>query len=166
MRHWKEILAGALAILVVSLLTSNAIAQQRQDTKRQHFMQQQSPDTSSRHGIENPTVIFKRVEEAIAQGNVDLLANHLGPKVFVSVSNDRSGYYSANQAYYILQGYFNLHQPASIRFNSYGDIPTNPYAVGIYSYSGSQGKGSAQIYVSLSLIQNTWKIDQITITNR
>lgn len=167
MSHWKDVMVYVpIVLIVLPLLTNYADAQKLRDARRQHLIERQTPDTSSRRGTENPRTAFKRIEQALAQGNADLLANFFGPKVFVSVSKDRSGCYSANQAYYILQGYFSLYQPVSVRFNSYGDIPTNPYAAGIYSYSSSLGAGSAQIYVSLNLVVNRWKIDQITITNR
>jgi hypothetical protein len=109
--------------------------------------------------------VFKKVETSIARGSVQDFANHLGPKVQISVGWEKSGFYSANQAFYVLQEYFNGHYPAAFTFESYGQSPTNPYAAGRLDYNGRFGRSSAHIYVALSLVENQWKISQINISN-
>jgi hypothetical protein len=107
--------------------------------------------------------IFQEIEEAIAQGNVSGIARFFGSQTYFSLSNGSSGYYSSNQAFYILENFFNVYQVRSFRFTNTQTGDTNPYATGVYTYDLRGRRDAAQVYVSLKQTGKSWKITQITI---
>jgi hypothetical protein len=167
MRYYNNLTVGVLgAFLLGSVMGSSAAAQHKQKVEDQFLMPMQKIDTTSRKNVEDPDKVFKGIERAISAGNVDFLISCFGQKLFVSVERDRTGYYSANQAYYIMQEFFRSNQPVIFSLDSYSSSLTNPYAVGTFAYAGVHGRGSAQVYVSLTLVKNIWKIDQISFTKK
>ena len=46
--------------------------------------------------------MIKQLENGFAKNDVSFISPHLGSQVYLSFLNDVSGYYSSNQAYYIL----------------------------------------------------------------
>jgi hypothetical protein len=107
--------------------------------------------------------IFEELEEAITKGNVSAIASFFSSQTYFSLTNGSSGYYSSNQAFYILENFFNLYQVRAFRFNNIQAGESNPYATGVYSYELRGRRDTAQVYVSLKLSGNSWKITQITI---
>jgi hypothetical protein len=107
--------------------------------------------------------IFTELEEAIAGGNVSSIARFFSSQTYFSLTNGSSGYYSSNQAFYILENFFNVYQVRSFRFNNIQANDNNPYATGVYTYELRGKRDTAQVYVSLKPAGNSWKITQITI---
>jgi hypothetical protein len=108
-------------------------------------------------------IIFGELEEAISNGNVTAIARFFSSQTYFSLTNGSSGYYSSNQAFYILENFFNVYQVRSFRFNNIQANDNNPYATGVYTYDMRGKRDNAQVYVSLKLTGNSWKITQITI---
>jgi hypothetical protein len=106
--------------------------------------------------------IFQELEEAITQGNVSAIARFFSSQTYFSLTNGSSGYYSSNQAFYILENFFNVYQVRAFRFNNIQAGENNPYATGVYNYELRGRRDTAQVYVSLKLAGNSWKITQIT----
>jgi hypothetical protein len=73
-----------------------------------------------------------------------------------------SGYCSKNQAYYVLQGYFSVHQPVGFRISAVGSGRA-PYATGVYSFEARNKRGTAQVFISLKWTNAGWLISQLTI---
>jgi hypothetical protein len=107
-------------------------------------------------------VILSEIENNIGKGNVAALSKNLSPLTYFSLSNGIRGYYSSNQAYYILEDYFKIYQVVSFRFHSLQAEDGNPYATGIYYYQYKGKRESAQVYISLKNTGKSWKIIQIT----
>jgi hypothetical protein len=107
-------------------------------------------------------VILNEIENNIAKGNVAALSKNLSPLTYFSLSNGIRGYYSSNQAYYILEDYFKIYQVVSFRFHSLQAEDGNPYATGIYYYQYKGKRETAQVYISLKNTGKSWKIIQIT----
>src|ERR1035437_542723 len=61
--------------------------------------------------------ILTEIENDIAKGNVAALSKNLSPLTYFSLSNGIRGYYSSNQAYYILEDYFKIYQVVSFKFH-------------------------------------------------
>lgn len=121
-------------------------------------------DSSNRAERTNSAqLIFNDIESAISTGNVAVLSKFTGSQTYFSLSNGISGYYSANQAYYILEDFFKVYQVSSFRFKNIQAGSDNPYATGVYNYEFKGQKNTAQVYVSLKFLGNCWKITQITI---
>jgi len=107
-------------------------------------------------------VILDEIERGISKGNVDELSKHLSPKTYFSLSNGTRGYYSFNQAYYILEDFFKVYQVVSFRYQTVQAVEENPYATGAYVYEFKGKRVSTQVYISLKNTGKNWKITQIT----
>jgi hypothetical protein len=111
----------------------------------------------------NPAeLVLTEIEKGIAKGNVPAIFSHLSPQTYFSLTNGIRGYYSSNQAYYILEDFFKVYHVISFRFHSIQSEEGNPYATGIYSYEFKGKRESAQVYISLKNTGKSWKIIQIT----
>ncbi len=107
--------------------------------------------------------IFGEIESGVSSGNVSSISGFLSPQTYLSLSNGTSGYYSSNQAYYVLEDFFKIYQVISCRLKNVQLDETNPYATGIYTYDFKGKREKAQVYISLKKSAGTWKISQITI---
>jgi hypothetical protein len=62
----------------------------------------------------NPAkIIFDQVEAGISEGDVSLISKYFGSQTYLSLSNSKSGYYSSNQAFYVLEDFFRIYRVAS-----------------------------------------------------
>ena len=107
--------------------------------------------------------IFNSVQEGITTGNIGVFSRHMDAQVYVNLRGGESGYYSANQAYYLLEDYFKARKLVSFDFTTVGETETNPYATGRAAFNVKGSRENAQVYVSLSLSQDRWVITQIKI---
>jgi hypothetical protein len=140
-------------LLILLSCAGNSFAQETKYLNREDRQKKVTP-------VQN---IFKEIEEAINSGNVSGISRYIGSQTYFSLSNGSSGYYSSNQAFYILENFFNVYQVKSFRFNNIQSGDNNPYATGVYIYEIKGKRDNAQVYLSLKLVGTSWKITQITI---
>ena len=107
-------------------------------------------------------IILTDIEGGIAKGNIAALFKHLSPQTYFSLTNGIRGYFSSNQAYYVLEDFFKIYHVISFRFQSIQAEEENPYATGIYSYDFKGKRETAHVYISLKNSGKSWKIIQIT----
>lgn len=107
--------------------------------------------------------IFDNVQKGVSAGNISLFSKHMVGEVYLNLRGGESGYYSANQAYYLLEDYFKTRRLVSFDFTTIGENVTNPYATGRASFNFKGSREFAQVYVSLSLSGERWVITQIKI---
>jgi hypothetical protein len=107
-------------------------------------------------------VILTDIERGIAKGNISEIFKNLSPQTYFSLTNGIRGYFSSNQAYYILEDFFKVYQVLSFKFHSIQTENGNPYATGIYMYEFKGKRETAQVYISLKNVGKSWKIIQIT----
>jgi hypothetical protein len=107
--------------------------------------------------------VFSELEQAISDRNVNAISSYFGSQTYFSLSNGSSGYYTSNQAYYILENFFNVYQVRTFRFNNIQSGETNPYGTGVYTYELKGKRSTAQVYISLKPAGSNWKITQLTI---
>jgi hypothetical protein len=112
--------------------------------------------------IEVPAKVFSDLENAISSGNVTTIAKYFSGQNFLSLSTGISGYYSANQSFYVLQDFFNIHSPITFKFTTLKG-GRNAYATGTLVYKSHNIKKTALVFISLESTDNNWKISQITI---
>jgi len=141
-----------LFILITGLSVSLIFAQEAKITKIENVKQESI----------SAKVILTQIERGISKGNVDELSKHLCPQTYFSLSNGTRGYYSSNQAYYILEDFFKMYQVITFRYQTIQAGEGNPYATGTYLYEFKGKRVSAQVYISLKNIGKSWKITQIT----
>jgi hypothetical protein len=151
----KKIFKIRLILFIILLAISSSYPQQNNLTTK--FNEKTKNQTiSSSH-------IFNSIEQGIGKGEVSLLSAYFNNQTYFSLSNGINGYYSSNQAFYLLEDFFKLFKVISFRFNNIKEHKSNPYATGLYFYEYKGKRASAQVYVSLTRVGNNWKITQITI---
>ncbi len=124
-----------------------------------------SQETNHSHNLVagGSEIVFKKIEKGISSNDVSAISRFLSSQTYLSLSNGISGYYSSNQAYYVLEDFFKLYRVTSFRLNNIHTDDDYPYATGVYNYELKGRRGSAQVYVSLKYAGGKWKITQITI---
>ncbi len=124
---------------------------------------QQYKDTNNQGNTITARTAFEKIEGSISAGNVEGLSGYFSSQMYLSLSNGISGYYSSNQAYYVLQDFFKIYHVIDFRFDNIKDDEGNVYATGLYNFIFKEKRESAQVYVSIKLTGKEWKITQLTI---
>jgi hypothetical protein len=107
--------------------------------------------------------IFESVQQGLVLGNIGEFSQHLGSRVLVNLRKGENGYYSASQAYYVLENYLKTRKLVTFSFTTIGESDSNPYATGSAGLNVKGTRESIQVYVSLSWAGDRWVISQINI---
>ena len=107
--------------------------------------------------------VFETVRTGLVSGQISSLSEHMGAQVYVNLREGESGYFGANQAYYLLENYLRTRKFSSLEFNTMGEDESTPYATGVAGFDHKGSQESAQVYVSLSEVGERWVISQIKI---
>jgi hypothetical protein len=107
--------------------------------------------------------VFSDVSSGIANQDVESIARYFSSQTYLSLSSGISGYYSSNQAYYVLEDFFKIYRVTAFRFDNIQSDSNNPYATGEYQFEYRGKRDLAQVYIALKKTGKNWKITQITI---
>ncbi len=107
--------------------------------------------------------VFLRIEEGLNSSAVDKFSNYFGDKNYLSLTNGTTGYYSANQSYYVIKDFLSIYQSASFKLTNIVTETSTPFASGSLKYNNNGIRGTAIVFITLYLIDNQWRISQITI---
>lgn len=107
--------------------------------------------------------IFEEIESAIKDADVDDLSKYFGQQTYFSFSNGTNGYYSNNQAFYVVEDFFKLYKVTSFKFDYVKIDKNNSHATGKYNYDNKGQRSTAQVYISIKKIGTNWIITQFTI---
>lgn len=106
--------------------------------------------------------IFSDIERTFSSGNISLISAYFPSQIYLSLSTGVNGFYSSNQAYYILQDFFQLYQPIAFKYTQRSESE-NGFATGIFTFESKNKKGTAQVFISVEYSGAKWKISLITI---
>lgn len=109
-----------------------------------------------------PDVVFEKIINGIANGEVSEFSDYFSSQVYLSLNSGEKGYYSKNQVFYSLQSYFHIYKPNNFKVTSKLMNSSNPYFAGKFMFNQRGKKGTVQVYIGLSLVDNRWEITQIT----
>lgn len=113
--------------------------------------------------IQTPAApVFEKIIEGIEAANVSIFAHYFGKQVYISLNSGERGYYSSNQAYYVLQNYLNIYKPINFKISTRLLNSITPYCAGRLVYNFKGVRETVQVYISLTLTENNWEITQIT----
>ena len=149
----STVLNKILIILILSFLTQSASWQEAKFFNKLDSKQRQSITQN----------IFDEIESGISTGKASSISRFLSGQTYLSFSNGVNGYYSSNQAYYILEDYFKIHRVISFKLQSIKTDENVPYATGIFYFDHRGKRGTARVYISLNKSGNNWKISQLTV---
>jgi hypothetical protein len=163
--------ARAFAILVATACLVSFAQSQKKNELRHGKKDSLLPEnrSESRKDIEIPTrkstesQILAEIQSGIAKGDVGVFAKHLGSQVYMSLKGSERGYFSGNQALYVLQDFFSVHRPISFTFSTQGEIENSPFATGRGFFIARGLRESAQVYVSLAPSDGRWVVAEFNI---
>lgn len=107
--------------------------------------------------------ILIKIEEGLSTGSVDKFSVYFNAKNYISLANGSSGYFSYNQAFYIIKDYLSIYKPISFKFTNIVLDTNSPFAAGNLKYNNNGIRGNAIVFVTFQMIDNQWRISQITI---
>lgn len=107
--------------------------------------------------------VVKKIQDAIVNKDISTLVDHLSPQTYFNLPNGISGYYSSNQAYFVLEDFLKTYRVTSFNFDEINTKNNTPFATGSYEYDFKGNRNSAHIYLQLRNSGKNWRITQITI---
>jgi len=119
--------------------------------------------TDTKKDAQQEELIFKEIELGIKEGNVERISKYFGQQTYFSFSNGVNGYYSSNQAFYVIEDFFKLYRVTSFKLDHIKSDKNHSYATGKYNYDNKGQRSTAQVYISLKKIGTNWIITQFTI---
>jgi|APIni6443716594_1056825.scaffolds.fasta_scaffold03259_2 hypothetical protein len=128
----------------------------------QHNNLQQNLNTESKK-IKIQSVIFDDIEKGIVNNDVKKISQYFSPQPYISLVNGVNGYYSSNQAYYIMEDFFNSFKIVSFKMEETKTEGTVSYGKGDYYFEKKGRREVAHLYMTLSKSGNKWYITQISI---
>lgn len=107
--------------------------------------------------------ILDKIEEGILNANVSLISPYFPPEIYLNLLNGVSGYYSSNQAYYVLEDFFKEYRVIGFNYSKVNLNTLTPTATGSYYYEQNGIRSEAKIYLTIKLTGKSWQITQIAI---
>lgn len=127
----------------------------------QHNNLQQNLNNGNKVKIQ--TVIFNDIKSGINTNNVKKFSQYFSSQPYISLVNGVNGYYSSNQAYYIMEDFFNSFKVVSLKMEETKSEGSVSYGKGDYYYEKKGRRQIAHLYITLSKSGNKWYITQISI---
>ena len=127
----------------------------------QHNNLQQNINNGNKVKIQ--TIIFNDIESGIVSNDVKKFSQYFSSQPYISLVNGVNGYYSSNQAYYILEDFFNSFKVVSFKMEETKSEGPVSYGKGDYYFEKKGRREVAHLYITLSKSGNKWYITQISI---
>jgi hypothetical protein len=118
---------------------------------------------SSDSKVKMQTKIFNDIESGILTNDVKKISKYFSPQPYISLINGVNGYYSSNQAYYILEDFFTTYKVVSFKIGETKNEESVSYGKGDYYFEKKGKREVAHLYVTLSKSGSKWHITQISI---
>jgi len=128
----------------------------------QHNNLQQNLNTDSKK-VKIQSVIFNDIESGIISNDVKKFSKYFSSQPYLSLVNGVNGYYSSNQAYYIMEDFFNSFKVVSFKMEETKTEGVVSYGKGDYYFEKKGRREVAHLYITLSKSGNKWYITQISI---
>lgn len=121
-----------------------------------------TPSIPSTKGPSN-LIVINEIEDAIKNTDVNKLSKYINSKTYLSLMSYINGYYSTNQAFYLLEDFFRIHKVYLFKFTHFNLDLNNSYATGVLHLENKGRRSKAQVYVSLKRIGENWIISHLSI---
>lgn len=136
-------------------VTSSKLSFSQRDSIKQNL--------NSDSKIKSQTLIFNDIESGILTNDVKKISKYFSPQPYISLINGVNGYYSSNQAYYILEDFFTTYKVVSFKIGETKNEESVSYGKGDYYFEKKGKREVAHLYVTLSKSGSKWHITQISI---
>jgi hypothetical protein len=127
----------------------------------QHNNLQQNFNSTNKVKIQS--IILDELESGIVNNQMQAISKYFSSQPYISLINGVNGYYSSNQAYYILKDFFNSYKVVSFRFEEKNTEGSLSYGKGEYYFEKKGKREVAHLYITLSKAGSKWYITQISI---
>ncbi len=107
--------------------------------------------------------VFRDVEKGIIEGDAGLISKYFARQLSMSIPGNDPGYYSSNQAQFILQNFLNLHHTIRFHLTTTSSDDEYPFATGGGSFHDRGSVVRMQVYLSLMRQGDRWIITQFNI---
>jgi len=107
--------------------------------------------------------VFIDIGEGFNYGNVYNIVAYFGNEVYINIASEDKGYYSSDQAKYILDNFLNNFPVYNFKWRNSSKSENYAFATGKFKYKKNGYVSSFDISVSLNYIDESWLIDQIII---
>lgn len=154
----------AKIILLIFTLTlflsgNDLLSQQKSRIKRQ-FLQE---NIKTEKQQPPPETEFENIIEGIVTGNVNQISRYFAQQVYISLRTGEKGYYSNNQAYYLLDNFFRVYSPINFQTTSRMIEGSMPYLSGRLFCRFKGSIETYQVYLNLYWNGFRWEITQLSI---
>jgi len=149
----KRIIVISFVILITASALSLSFAQRRSLHNKRNFIKRNTVVFT----------IFKEIENSFSKSDIGKIARKLSGQTYLNLMDKINGYYSSNQAYYVLKEFFENYHIVRFKFQNIVTDNNNPYATGKYIYVHRRKQDIARVYIAIKLVGHFWKITQITI---
>jgi len=127
----------------------------------QHNNIQQNLSTNNKVKIQS--IILNDIELGILNNDVKKFSPYFSSQPYISLINGVNGYYSSNQAFYIMEDFFNSFKVVSFKMEETKTEESVSYGKGNYYFEKKGRREVAHLYITLSKSGNKWYITQISI---
>lgn len=141
-------------VIAILLLGSNQLIAQEENFKQ---------NLSSGNKVKIQSIIFRDIESGITNNDVKKFSQYFSPQPYISLINGVNGYYSSNQAFYILEKFFNEYRVVTFELEEGKTEGTVSYGKGDYQYEKKGRRESAHLYITLTKSGSKWYITQLSI---
>jgi hypothetical protein len=108
-------------------------------------------------------LVFRDVREGVLGNSVGRFASHFSQRVFIQLPESEGEFYSARQAFYVLDRYLRNRSIAALQLNISESSASNPYATGNLTLTIRGTHQQARLYVVLAKGEGQWMITHFSI---
>jgi hypothetical protein len=142
-------------LAIIYLLTGSQLSLPQDNNLKQNL--------NTNNKINGQSKVLNDIESGIQTNDVEKISKYFSPQPYISLVNGVNGYYSSNQAYYILEDFFNTFKVVSFEMSETKDGDLVSSGKGDYYFEKKGKREVAHFYVTLSKSGNKWQITQISI---
>lgn len=148
-----------LILLIVIGLNLDSFGQSR----KSQIPRQQFQEKTEQRSYPSPEFEIENIIAGLNDGSVSNISRYFSNQVYLSLKTGERGYYSSNQAYYLLDKFFKIYEPISFQTTAKMIESANPYLAGKLFCRFKGSIESFQFYMSLNWNGFRWEITQISI---
>jgi len=149
-----------LLIIVLALILISDLSAQRRSSITRGFSQE---NTKIERAYPAPENEFESIINGLVSGNTNNISRYFAPQVYVSLRSGERGYYSSNQAYYLLDNFFKIYSPINFQTTTRMMEGSMPYLSGRLFCRFKGSMETYQVYLNLNWNGFRWEITQLSI---
>jgi hypothetical protein len=107
--------------------------------------------------------IFKDIQEGIRKGDPNAYSRHFARQIYLNLPGREGGYFSENQASFILKDYFKKKRALGFTFSTMSEQESAPFATGGGTFFQRGNAEIFQVYVALKKSDDRWMIAQFSV---